>query len=304
MKTLLKKDKKKIKSLDLLLLLIPAAIYLIIFHYIPMFGIQIAFKDFSYVKGIWGSEWIGFEHFERFFSSYYFGEIMTNTILLSVYSLLFGFPIPIILSVLLNHLKSRKFKRVFQTISYAPNFISLVIIVGMLVLFLNPRTGLVNVILSSLGFDAVNFLENPNYFRSIYVASGIWQGTGFAMIVYIAALSAIDPTLYEAADMDGATKLQKIIHIDLPSIAPTVTILFILSIGGLMNVGFEKAFLLQNVLNTSVSEIIPTYVYKMGLIRGDSSFATAIGLFNTVINVVLLFIANKLAKMASGSSLW
>lgn len=304
MKTLLKSNKKKIKSLDLLLLLIPAIIYLIVFHYLPMFGIQIAFKDFSYTKGIWGSDWIGFEHFERFFSSYYFGEIMTNTILLSVYSLIFGFPIPIIMAVLLNHLKSKRFKRFFQTVSYAPNFISLVIIVGMLVLFLNPRTGLVNVIITGLGLEAVNFLENPDYFRFIYVASGIWQSSGFAMIVYIAALSAIDPTLYEAADMDGATKFKKIIHIDLPSIAPTITILFILSIGGLMNVGFDKAYLLQNVLNTSVSEIIPTYVYKMGLLQGDSGFATAIGLFNTVINVGLLFIANKLAKVASGSSLW
>lgn len=292
------------RNFDLYLLLLPALIYLIIFSYLPMGGIQLAFKRYIYSLGVWKSPWVGFDNFGRFFSSYYLTNLIANTVLISVYSLLFGFSVPIIMALFLNHINSTTFKRTVQTVTYAPNFISMVTIVGMVVLFLNPRTGSINIILKALGLEAINFLANPKYFRTIYISSGIWQSSGFGMILYLAALSAVDPELYEASEIDGATKMQKLIHIDLPIIKPTIMIVFILSLGGLMNVGFEKAYLLQNSLNISVSEVISTYVYKVGLLEGDHAFSTAIGLFNTVVNFILLVIVNQTVKLFSESTLW
>ncbi|MCL2248074.1 MAG: ABC transporter permease subunit [Oscillospiraceae bacterium] len=298
------KLRKMIEDYDLYLLILPGIIYLLIFAYGPMSGLQLAFRDYRFVDGIWGSPWVGFAHFERFFNMFLFREVMVNTVLISIYSIIFGFPVPIIMALLLNHLRSKIFVRTFRTVSYAPHFISMVIMVGMLIFFLNPRTGVVNIILSSLGFDTVNFMARPQYFRTIFIASSIWQGSGFAMIIYTASLSSVDPALYEAADIDGASKLNKILHIDLPTLKPTIIILLILSIGNLMNVGFERVFLMQNDLNIGVSEIIPTYVYRAGLLRGNHDFATAVGLFNTVVNFGLLVSANWISRKVAGTSLW
>ncbi|MEG0691907.1 MAG: ABC transporter permease subunit [Oscillospiraceae bacterium] len=289
---------------DLYLFLIPTIILIFIFCYVPLYGIQIAFKDFSPRKGITGSDWIGFSQFIRFFDSAYFGLVMKNTILLSVYQLIASFPVPIILALLLNSMGSKKYKKIIQTVTYAPNFISVVVICGMLLIFLSPRNGIVNSFLAMFGVDPINFIAHPEYFRSIYVWSGVWQSAGFSSIIYMAALSGISPELHEAAVVDGATKLQRIINIDLPGILPTATILLIMSFGGLISIGFEKAYLLQNSLNAQTSEIISTYTYKIGLVDNDLGFSTAIGLFNSAINCVLLIAVNYISRKISETSLW
>ena len=289
---------------QLYIFLLPAIIYFILFHYIPIYGVQIAFKDFIEVKGITGSPWVGFEHFERFFSSYQFWNLLKNTILLSLYSLLWSFPCPIILAMLLNQVQNSRFKKLVQTVTYAPHFISVVVLVGMLQLFLSPSIGFVNNIIKLLGGDAIPFLSDPKWFRTIYIGSGIWQGTGWGAIIYIAALAGVSPELYDAAKVDGATRFQIIKNIDFPSILPTAVILLIMNAGSIMNVGFQKVFLMQNDQNVRISEVISTYTYKLGLVQTQYSYSAAVGLFNSVVNIILLSIVNFVAKKVTETSLW
>jgi len=283
------------KNYILYLLIAPAVILTIIFKYIPIYGATIAFKDFSPIRGIAGSEWVGFKHFISFLTSPNFIEILMNTIKLSSFELLIGFPIPIILALMLNQLRKSSVKKNVQLALYAPHFISVVVVSGMVFLFLSP-VGPVNVILSTFLDKPISFMSDPDYFRSIYIWSGVWQGAGWASIVYVAALANVDPQLHEAATLDGASLLQRIWHIDLPTLKPVMAVLFILAAGGIMGIGFEKAYLMQTPMNSPSSEIIATYVYKRGLLAGDYSFATAVGLFNAVVNVILLGVVNQVVK--------
>ncbi|HEM3613888.1 TPA: sugar ABC transporter permease [Streptococcus suis] len=278
----------------LLLMLLPGLVLTVIFRYIPMYGVLIAFKDYNPLKGVLGSEWIGFEEFTKFLSSPNFGTLLANTLKLSVYGLLLGFLPPIILAIMLNQLLSDKAKKRIQLVLYAPNFISVVVIVGMIFLFFSVG-GPVNSILSLFGIEA-NFLTDPDFFRPLYILSGIWQGMGWASTLYTATLVNVDPALIEAAKLDGANIFQRIWHIDLPALKPVMVIQFILAAGGIMNVGYEKAFLMQTSLNLTSSEIISTYVYKIGLVSGDYSYSTAVGLFNALINIILLIAVNKIVK--------
>jgi len=283
--------------------LLPAVIVTFIFIYVPMWGAQIAFRDYLPTKGIWGSTWVGLRHFSRFVNSYQFFRLLRNTLGISIYQLLAGFPLPVILALTLNQLKNGFFKKFTQTVTYAPHFISVVVLVGLLHVFLNPRNGLINILFMTLGKDPVYFVGIEKYFWHLYVISGIWQSTGWAAILYLAALSGIDPELYEAAKIDGTSRLQRILYIDIPGILPTVVILFILNTGRLMNVGFEKTFLMQNSLNLGASEVISTYVYKVGLMQAQFGFASAVGLFNGVVNLVLLFIVDRIAKRLGSGGL-
>ncbi|HEM5302244.1 TPA: sugar ABC transporter permease [Streptococcus suis] len=278
----------------LLLMLLPGLVLTFIFRYIPMYGVLIAFKDYNPLKGVLGSEWIGFEEFTKFLSSPNFGTLLANTLKLSVYGLLLGFLPPIILAIMLNQLLSDKAKKRIQLMLYAPNFISVVVIVGMIFLFFSVG-GPVNSILGMFGIEA-NFLTDPDFFRPLYILSGIWQGMGWASTLYTATLVNVDPALIEAAKLDGANIFQRIWHIDLPALKPVMVIQFILAAGGIMNVGYEKAFLMQTSLNLTSSEIISTYVYKIGLVSGDYSYSTAVGLFNALINIILLIAVNKIVK--------
>lgn len=287
------------------LLLIPV-IWLIIFQYWPMLGAQIAFRDYKVTQGIWGSEWVGMENFQRFFDSYLFWRLIWNTVTLGLYSLIIGFPIPIILALSLNQVRLKSFKKTVQMVTYAPYFISTVVMVGLLIQFLNPRFGISGQIMTSLGMTPVDLLAKSNWYQSIYVWSGIWQGMGFATIIYLAALTAIDPSLHEAAVVDGANRMQRIRHIDIPGILPVMTMIFILNLGNFINIGFEKVLLLQNPLNMRVSEVIDTYVYQVGLASSvlDFSYATAIGLFKSAISLVLVFGANWLVKKMGQQGIW
>ncbi|HZG85832.1 MAG TPA: ABC transporter permease subunit [Paenibacillus sp.] len=285
------------------LIALPVA-YFVIFRYLPMYGILIAFKEFSPAKGIWGSPWVGFDHFVAFFESYNFTQILRNTVVLSMLLLLIAFPIPILIALMINQVAHRRLKKFIQTSIYAPYFISTVVLIGMVYVFLSPNSGIVNNIIVALGGEPVLFMGKSEWFRPIYVFTDVWQNTGFASIVYLAALAGIDPHLHEAAVVDGANKWQRVRHIDLPGILPTVLIMFILAIGNLMNIGFEKAFLMQTDLNADASEIIPTYVYKIGIQRAQYSFSAAIGLFNAAINLILLVIVNQSVKKMNGNSLF
>ncbi|TDF92715.1 sugar ABC transporter permease [Paenibacillus piri] len=271
-----------------------------------MYGAQIAFKDFSVSKGIWGSSWVGFKHFIRFFQSYDFWRIMQNTLLLSLYHLIATFPFPIILALGLNHMKHIRFKKAVQMVTYAPHFISVVVMVGLILQFLSPRSGPLSALAQGLGLEPVNIMGNPALFKSVYVWSDVWQHTGFACIIYLAALSGIDPALHEAAKMDGASKLRRVWHIDLPGIMPMATILLILNFGRIFDLGFEKVLLLQNPLNVRTSEIIDTYVYNIGLksMVPNFSYASAIGLFKNVIAFALVMTVNQISKKLGQSSLW
>lgn len=293
-----------LRSWQLYVLIIPAVVYLIIFKYWPMYGVLIAFKDFKAHLGILGSPWVGLKHFERFLRSPNSLQIIWNTIFLSLYSLFAGFPIPVILALGMNYLRNRRFKKTLQTVTYAPHFISTVVMVGILNVFLTPSYGAFNVMLNNIGFNAVDFITDPKDFRDLYVWSGIWQGMGWSSIIYLAALAAVSPEMHEAAIVDGATKIQRIIHIDIPTIAPTIIILLILQLGRMMNVGFEKAFLMQNALNTKTSEIIATYVYKRGIEGAQYSFSGAVGLFNSAVNMILLLTVNLISRKVTETSLW
>ena len=294
------------KNLGLYLLLFPCLFFVGLFSYGPMYGIQIAFRDFSVRRGILGSDWLDplFHNFLVFFSAHNFWQLLWNTLAISLYTLIAGFPIPIIFALLLNYLRFNKFKKVVQTVSYAPFFISTVVKVGMISVFFHNSTGLINIFRGALGFDAIRFIGTPEYFRHLFVWTGIWQTMGWSAIIYIAALAGVSPELHEAAIMDGATKVKRMIHVDVPTILPTAVILLILSAGNIMSVGFEKAFLMQNNLNLEVSEVIATYVYKIGLLNAQHGFATAVGLFNSVINLILLIIVNFAAKRMANISLF
>ncbi len=299
-----KMKKNFIRDYQLYILCLPALIYFLVFCYFPMYGIQIAFKDFTIGKTIMESPWVGLKHFEKFIMSYKFWDVMKNTLVISFYSLIANFPVPIILALLLNQTPSKRFKKLVQTVTYAPHFISVVVLCGMITSFLSPSTGIVNTVIKNLGGEEIFFMASPGMWKHIYVWSGVWQGAGWGSIIYIAALSSVNPELYEAAEVDGATKLQKILNIDIPSLFPTMVIMLIMNMGNLLNVGFQKAYLLQNSLNISASEIINTYTYKIGLEGTQFSYSAAIGLFNTVINVILLVTANKVSKKLQGTSLW
>jgi ABC-type polysaccharide transport system permease subunit len=298
--------KKILPNLDLYFLMLVPLVYLIVFKYIPMYGAQIAFKDFNAVKGIIASPWVGLKHFQAFFKSYAFGRVLKNTLGISLYSLMAGFPIPILLAMMFNYIGSRRLRRISQMITYAPHFISTVVRVGMILQFLAQRNGLLNNLIALAGGRRIDFMGTPEYFWSVYVWSGIWQSMGYSSIIYISALSGVDPELHESAVIDGASIPQRIRHIDIPSILPTIIILLILSCGNILSVGYEKIYLMQNSLNLSYSEVISTYVYKVGLASplGNYSYASAIGLFTAVINLILLVSVNQAAKMLNSQSLW
>ena len=285
-------------------LVLPGLIFFIIFSYVPMGGVLIAFEDYRPAKGIFGSNWVGFRYFLDFFRSPYFGRLMRNTILISVYGLLWGFPIPILFALFLNELKNGPFKKLVQTVSYLPHFRSVVVLVGMVQSFLNPYDGIVNTMIKALGGTPINFLSEPSWFRTIYVASGIWQDFGYNSIIYLSAISAVDPQLYEAARIDGAKRIQIMFRITLPCILPTAIIMLILNFGGIMNVGFEKVNLLYSPATYETADVISTYVYRRGVLDAQFSFSTAVGLFNSVINLTLMFLVNKISRRVSEVSLW
>lgn len=288
----------------LYIFLLPAVLYLGVFHYGPMYGVQLAFRAFDPSLGIWNSPWVGFVFFQKFFASPRFSLILGNTIWLSLYGLIAGFPMPIFLAFLLHYIPNPRLKRFAQTATYAPHFISTVVMVGMLSSFLSPNSGFVNAIIKALGGKAIYFFGQASLFRHLYVWSDIWQHTGWASIIYIAALSGVSPEYHEAAIIDGANRLQRIWHVDVPHILPTAIILLILSASSIMNVGFEKTYLMQNSLNIKKSEVIATYTYKVGLLQSDFGYSTAVGLFNNVINFILLLIVNKAARAFTSNSLW
>jgi multiple sugar transport system permease protein/putative aldouronate transport system permease protein len=273
-------------------------LYLAVFHYYPMYGAQIAFRNFNVIGGITGSPWVGLDHFERFFSTYDFQRTLRNTLVLSLYGLAAGFPFPILLALGLNYVPKRWFKGTVQMVSYAPYFISVVVMAGIILQFLAPNTGLINHILQALGFQQINFMARPELFSHIYVWSGIWQTVGFGCIIYLAALTTVDPTLHEAAIIDGASKIQRIRHIDLPELVPLAIVLLLLSLGGILSTGFEKILLLQNPLNLRASEVIDTYVYRVGIASAipNYSYATAIGLFKSLVGLVLVLVVNHIAN--------
>ena len=306
-----KKWSKQLNSIasrwQLYLFLLLPLIYILLFAYVPMTGLQLAFKKFSAPLGIWGSPWVGFDQFAKFFKSYMFNRVLTNTVRVSLYSLIAGFPIPILFALMLNSMRSYKYKKTIQLITYVPHFISMVVMVGMLLQMINPRIGIFGVIYTAVtGQEAPLLIGKPEAFSHLYVWSGIWQNLGWSSIIYIAALSGVDSELHEAAQIDGASRFQRVRFIDFPSILPTATIMLILNAGQIMNVGFEKVFLMQNNLNLRASEVISTYVYKVGLATStqDFSYATAIGLFNSIINFVLIVFVNWASKRLSGNRLW
>ncbi|WP_425466146.1 ABC transporter permease [Paenibacillus methanolicus] len=292
------------KHWQLYLIVVPPILFFLVFKYYPMLNAVLAFKDYNVTKGIWGSPWVGFRHFRLFFENPIFWTLIKNTVVLSGYLLLAGFPIPILLALMLNEVRAGRFKRFVQLVTFAPYFISTVVMVSIIMLFLAPRLGFANVALNYFGLESINFLGEPGMFRSIYVWSDIWQTAGYTAVIYLAALAGIDPTLYEAAKVDGASRWQKIFHVDLPGLLPTIVIVLILNVGNVMAIGFEKVYLLQNPLNLVNSEIISTYVYSIGLLNANYSFATAVGLFNSVINLILLVAVNSLAKKLANNSLW
>lgn len=296
--------KRMLNHWPLYILILPPIIYIAIFNYVPMYGVLLAFKQYLPLEGIIGSPWVGFSHFEQFFSSPSSWRIIKNTILISIYSLVAGFPLPILLAVALNEVRIKWFKKTVQMLTYAPYFISSVVLVGIVMQILDPRIGLINQFIQLFGGESINFMGDPQSFRSIYVWMGIWQGTGYGAIIYLAALAGVSKDLQEACIIDGASKMRRIWHVDLPSIRPTIVILLVLNVGGIMSVGFETIYLMQNNLNLSVSEIISTYVYKVGLINSNYGFSTAIGLFNSVINLILLITANFTARKLTDSGLW
>lgn len=299
--------KKSIKKhWQLYLLLIPVIAYYIVFKYKPMVGVQIAFRDFRLRKGMWNSNWVGMKHFIRFFSSYNCLPIITNTLYLGFLSLVFCFPFPVFLALVFNELRSEKLKKTMQTITYAPHFISTIVVVGMLMAMCSPSTGIVNTLLMNLGLvrEPVYLMGSGKYFRLMYILSGIWKDAGWNAIIFISALAAIDPSLYEAARVDGASRWQQLIFVTLPSILPTIVIMLILESGKVLNIGFEKVYAMQTDLNLSVSEVISTYTYKVGLENLEYDYATAIGLFNSVVSFILLIVVNGISKRATETSLW
>ncbi len=291
------------KNYSLYLLVLPVVAFYIIFHYLPMYGAIIAFKNYSPGKGILGSPWCGFDHFISFFQSIYFGRILRNTLRISILNILFGFTAPIILALLINELKSRTYSRIVQTVTYLPHFISLVVVCGMLTDFLDVN-GIITQICMMFGLDNQNMLRVPDYFTTIYVASDIWQGVGWGSIIYLAALAGIDPSLHEAARIDGASRWRQIWTVDIPCILPTIITLLVLRMGSVMSVGYEKIILLYNSLTMEKADVISSFVYRKGLLESNYGFSTAVGLFNSVINMLLVVAANTISRKVNETSLW
>lgn len=287
-----------------LLMFAPVLLYFIMFKYVPMFGIVISFMDYNLFKGLGGSEWVGLKYYQQFFDNRDALVIIKNTVLLGAYKLLFGFPAPIILALLLNELRNAVYKRLVQTVSYLPHFLSNVVVASMLLLLLSPSTGMVNRIIEWFGFPAISFLQEAEWFRTIYVLSEIWQQVGWGSILYLAAITTIDPQLYEAARMDGAGRWKQTLHVTLPGIAATIVILLILQIGGMLEIGFEKVFLLYNAATYDTADVIATYVYRVGILQGGFSYATAIDLFMGVIGFLLVYSTNKISRRLGENSLW
>ncbi|WP_059049121.1 ABC transporter permease [Paenibacillus senegalimassiliensis] len=292
------------RSKHLLLLFLPALVYYILFKYVPMFGILISFKDYNPFQGVWQSEWVGLKHYALFFNSPDSFKLIKNTILLGVYKLIFSFPAPVILALLLNEVRVGMVKKLAQTISYLPHFISNVVVVSMMFLFLSPTGGIVNQVIEWLGYASVNFMQDENYFRSLYIISEIWQHVGWDTIIYLAALSAIDPQLYEASTVDGANRWHQLLHVTLPGIAPAIVTLLILNVGHVLDIGFEKVLLMQNPSIYSTADVLSTYVFRTGIQAMNYSYGTAIDLFTSVINLMFIFTANWISRRTSGTSLW
>ena len=278
-------------------------IYYILFHYLPLYGVLIAFKDYKIAKGVWGSPWVGFKWFEKFLADPYFWKLVKNTLLLNIYGLLWGFPVPILLALMLNEVTNAKFKRAIQTVSYLPHFISTVVVCGMVMNFLS-LDGIINQIIAAFGFDKIQFMVLPEWFRTIFTASGIWQTCGWTSIIYLSALTSVDQEILEAAMIDEANRFQRIKSVTLPSIAPTISIMLIMQIGRLMSLGYEKIILLYNGSTYETADVISTYVYRRGILSADFSYSTAVGLFQSVIGVILLVASNQISKKLSDSSLW
>ena len=305
----LSKDRKKVfkkclSNYQLYLMIVPAFVFIILFEYLPMYGVQIAFRDFNFKDGIVNSPWVGLENFKRLFNSYWFPIILKNTISLSGLRLLLGFPMPIIFALMVNEISNGKVKKWIQTVSYAPHFISTVVMCGMIILLLTPETGLINLFIQFCGGESISFMQNPKMFKWIHVISGIWQGTGWSAIIYFAALSGVDQGLLEAAQIDGANRLQRIRYINLPVLVPTIMIQLILSMGSILSVGYQKILLLQNTLNLNASEVISTYVYKVGLQSYQYSFSTSANLFNSLVNCLMLITVNYIVKKLTKTSLF
>lgn len=296
--------RKIAKSKSLLFMFLPCLLYYLIFKYLPMFGIVISFKDYNLYKGIWASDWVGLKYYKMFFNSPDFWILLRNTFLLGINKLIFGFPAPIVLALLLNEVKHMVFKRFVQTVSYLPHFISNVVVAGMVVMFLSPSQGFVNQLIHSMGFEPIHFMIKPELFRSIYVSSEVWQHIGWEAIIYLAALSSIDPSLYEAADMDGASRWRKLWNVTLPGISTTIIILFILNVGRVLEIGFEKVFLLYNPATYSTADILSTYVYRTGLVSGNFSYAAAIDMFTGIVCFFFIYSTNALSRRFSETSLW
>ncbi|GIP15610.1 sugar ABC transporter permease [Paenibacillus montaniterrae] len=292
-----------IRNRYIYLMLLPVIVYYAIFHYGPMYGLLIAFKNYGLADGVWGSPWVGFAHFQSFFENHFFWRLIRNTLLINLYELLFAFPAPIILALLLNELRLKFFKRVVQTISYLPHFISIVVVVGMLVDFV-ARDGLINNILAMFGMEPIAFLQEPGWFRSLYISSGVWQGVGWGSIIYLAAMSTIDPSLYDAARIDGAGRWRQTLSVTLPGIMPTIVILLILNIGSMMSVGSEKIILMYNPLTYETADVISTYVYRKGILGADFGYSAAVGLFNSIVSFILIMLANTISKAVSDHKLW
>ena len=288
----------------LYLMLLPVVLNFIIFHYIPMGGILMAFENYNPFKGIFGSEWVGFDNFKKLFGSYYFWSLLSNTLRLSIKSILIGFPAPIIFALLLNEMRAKSFKKTVQTISYLPNFISLVVVVSLVKQFLSVDTGIINRVIEAWGGERISFLSDPNWFDTIYILSDLWQGVGFSAIIYISAISGIDQGLYDAAAVDGAGRIRKIWYVTLPSITPTISVMLILRLGSILNVGWQKIMLLQNGLTKDVSDVIQLFVYERGLQNADFGFATAVGLLQSLIGFILIIVSNKISKKFSDTGIF
>ena len=289
---------------QLYLMVLPAVVYFFIFHYMPMYGVQIAFRDYKITQGFMGSAWVGLKHFKTFFDAYYFKRLLSNTLVLNLYGLLWGFPMPLILAIMLNRVRNEKCKKFMQTSIYVPHFISTVVLAGMLYIFLSPSSGIFNVVREAVGLKGIDFMSKSSAFRTIYIASGIWQGAGFSSILYIASLAGVDPGLYEAAEIDGASIWQKIRYIDLPAILPTAMMVLILDCGSMFSSNTDKALLLQTSGNMATSDIIGVYVYNVGLEGGQFSYTSAIGLFINVINFIMIITVNKISTKLSNTGLF
>jgi len=287
-----------------LLLLLPALLYYLLFHYVPMFGIVVSFMDYNLFKGIWHSPWVGLKHYRMFFSNPDAWLIVRNTLLLGLYKFIFAFPAPIALAILFYEMRWKKFRRFVQSVSYLPFFLSSVVLSSIMIMLLSPSTGWINKAIQSLGFEPINFLQRPEWFRTIYIASDIWQMTGYGTIIFLAALAAIDPQLYEAARMDGANRWKQTLHVTIPGIIPAIVIMFILSIGGILNIPFDKAFLLGNAGNLDTADIISTYVYRIGILGGGMSYATAINLSLGLVTMLLIYLTNVASRKVGETSLW